>query len=31
MGPGDRVVLESAGCELAVDRAYLKVFGEAAG
>ena len=26
-GPGDRVVLESVGCELAVDRAYLKVFG----
>jgi Uma2 family endonuclease len=25
-GPGDRVVLESVGCELAVDRAYLKVF-----
>jgi Uma2 family endonuclease len=30
-GPGDRVVLESVGCELAVDMAYLKVFGEAAG
>ena len=28
-GPGDRVVLDSVGCELAVDRAYLKVFGEA--
>jgi len=30
-GPGDRVVLESIGCELAVDRVYLKVFGQAAG
>jgi Uma2 family endonuclease len=30
-GPGDRIVLESVGCELLVDRAYLKVFGEAAG
>jgi Uma2 family endonuclease len=29
-GPGDRVVLDSVGCELAVDLAYLKVFGEAA-
>ncbi len=29
-GPGERVVLESIGCELAVDMAYLKVFGEAA-
>jgi len=28
-GPGDRVVLESIGVKLAVDRAYLKVFGEA--
>ncbi|MEO7331474.1 MAG: Uma2 family endonuclease [Minicystis sp.] len=25
-GPGERVVLESIGCELEVDRAYLKVF-----
>jgi Uma2 family endonuclease len=25
-GPGDRLVLESAGCEISVDSAYLKVF-----
>jgi len=31
LGPGDRVVLASVGCELAVDRVYLKVFGEARG
>jgi Uma2 family endonuclease len=30
-GSGDRVVLESIGAELAVDRAYLKVFGEPVG
>ena len=30
-GPGDRLVLTSVGCEVAVDMAYLKVFGEAAG
>ena len=29
--PGDRLVLESIGCELAVERAYLKVFAVAAG
>jgi Uma2 family endonuclease len=29
-GPGERVVFESLGCELAVDRVYVKVFGEAA-
>jgi Uma2 family endonuclease len=26
LGPGERLVLESLGCEVAVDRAYLKVF-----
>jgi Uma2 family endonuclease len=26
LGPGERLVLESVGCEIAVDRAYLKVF-----
>ncbi len=26
-GPGERLVFESAGCELAVDEAYSKVFG----
>jgi len=31
VGAGERVVLESVGCELAVDLAYLKVFGETAG
>lgn len=29
-GPGERIVLESAACELDVDRAYVKVFGAAA-
>lgn len=27
-GPGDGIVLDSVGCELRVDRVYLKVFGE---
>jgi Uma2 family endonuclease len=30
-GSGDRVVFEALGCEVEVDRAYLKVFGELAG
>jgi Uma2 family endonuclease len=31
IGPGDRVVLESIGCELSVDKVYMKVFEEPAG
>lgn len=27
LGPGERLVLASLGCEVAVDRAYVKVFG----
>ena len=30
-GAGDRVTFEAIGCEVEVDRAYLKVFGEAVG
>jgi hypothetical protein len=26
LGPGERVALDSSGCELVVDRVYLKVF-----